>query len=137
VLNRKILASRCTGQAGGVATSSAPRHASTNGKQHKTHECNDLRLEYKGASPALLGGLARDPESVGNLGPGVVALAQTVDGGRGGFLLLAAERDELDQALDVAGGDPAGVAAMIRRQNAAYWSSLRGVEFAGLLSRIG
>jgi hypothetical protein len=37
---------RSDGQTGDDATSTAPRPATTSGKKPKTHEHNDLRLEY-------------------------------------------------------------------------------------------
>jgi hypothetical protein len=36
----------CAGQPGGAATSTAPRHATTSGRQPENHEDHDLRLEY-------------------------------------------------------------------------------------------
>src|SRR6266702_4350010 len=60
-------------------------------------------------SPSLLGGLAGDAESVGDLGPGVADAAQAGDGGVGGVVDFFGQGDEVAESFDVAGCDAAAV----------------------------
>ena len=60
-------------------------------------------------SPSLLGGLAGDAESVGDLGPGVADAAQAGDGGVGGVVDFFGQGDEVAESFDVTGCDAAAV----------------------------
>jgi hypothetical protein len=62
-------------------------------------------------SESLLGGLAGDAESGGDLGPGVAVVVEAGDGLRGGLLEFVGELGQVGEGFDVAGGDAAGVGA--------------------------
>ncbi len=62
-----------------------------------------------GVPPSLLGCLAGDAESAGDLCPGVSDAAQAGYGGVGGSVDLLGHGDEIAQAFDVAGGDAPAV----------------------------
>jgi hypothetical protein len=87
-----------------------PRLAPRSGTQRARDFCPSGPVG-SGCAPALLGGLAGDAEPGADLGPGVAAGAQALDGfGYGGVDLLGQAEHE-GQGLDVAVPDAAAVCA--------------------------